>query len=130
MHIENAKPPRGKAGRNRQQAAPAVAAAEEDADGVAAQIRALGPEAEEFARRLLVANMFGMSADCAHEPCRRAGTCRGEDVACLDERRPELTRRVLRHVVMLLLTANVSSDAFYDYLDAIGEAEEDGEDTL
>ncbi len=93
--------------------------ADDEADRVVAELRALGPEAEDFARRLVVVNQFGMWQDCPHDACRRARTCRGEDIECLDERRPELTRRVLQYVVMLLCTAGVSSDAFYDYLDAV-----------
>ena len=36
-----------------------------------------------------------------------------------------LTRRILKHVVILLFTAEVSSDAFYDYLEAATEDADD-----
>ena len=101
---------------------------EDEADRLFASLRALGPEAEAFGQRLLVVNVFHMWADCPHEPCRRAGTCRGEDVACFDERRPELQRRILKHVVPLLCVAGVSSDAFYDYLDAVTAEFDAGDD--
>ena len=58
-----------------------------EADRFARNLQALGPDAVEFASRLLVANMMEMWADCRHDACRRAKTCRGEDVACFKERR-------------------------------------------
>ena len=132
MQIDKDKPPRAARKVRRKQPWPAVEVrhgGEDEADRLHAKLKALGPEAEAFGQRLIVANLFDMWADCPHEPCRRAGKCRGEDVACFDERRPELTRKVLAHVVPLLCIANVSSDEFYDYLDEVtADVDDDGDD--
>ncbi len=96
----------------------------EDAESerAAAWLRAQVPEVQDFARRLAIANSFAMWKDCPRDACRRVRLCRGDDVACFDERRGELTRLILQYVVMLLVTADISSEAFYDYLDAASEA--------
>ena len=54
---------------------------------LAAELKALGPEAEAFFRRLALVNEFGLWKDCGREPCRRARKCRGDDAECYDERR-------------------------------------------
>ena len=66
-----------------------------------------------------------MWEDCPHEACRRARTCRGDDMACFEERRGELKRKVLEEVVLLLCIAGVSSDEFYDYLDEVTDDADD-----
>ncbi len=101
----------------------------DEVDRFVGKLRALGPEAEEFGQRLMVANAFDLWADCPNESCRRAGKCRGEDIGCFDERRAELVRKILQHVVALLCIANVSSDEFYDYLDEVtADADDDGDE--
>ncbi len=128
MQIEKTKPPRTKAKVHRRRS-PALRTRDEDdaeARRLFSALRALGPEAEAFGLRLMVVNAFAMWADCPHQPCQRAGTCRGEEIACFEERRAELTQRILHHVVGLLCVAEVSAQAFYDYLDTIA-ADDDAE---
>ena len=129
MQIEKEKPSRAAKKGNRRQQPPVQAQSDEpyETDRLMAKLKTLGPEAEAFGQRLLLVNVFHMWADCPDNACRRAGTCRGEDIACFDARRPELTRRVLDHVVPLLCVAGVSSDAFYDYLDAVTADADDPE---
>ena len=119
---------RGKKNGRRPPVGQASVPDEDEVDRFVGKLRALGPEAEAFGQRLLVVNVFHMWADCQHGTCRRAGTCRGEDAACFDERRPELQRRILQHVVPLLCVADISSDAFYDYLDAVTDELDAGGD--
>ena len=101
--------------------------ARRESDDFGRRARELGPEAVEFMRRLAIVNEFGLWEDCAREACRRAGKCRGGDAECFDERRGELKRAILQHVVSLLCTANVSSDEFYDYLDEVTEEGDAGD---
>ena len=125
MQVEKVKQATRKGDPRQPRASQARPAHEDEAVRIARNIQAMGPDIVEFARRLLVANMMEMWADCPHDACRRAKTCRGEDVACFKERRAELTRRILKHVFLLLFTADVSSDAFYDYLDSVTEDADD-----
>jgi hypothetical protein len=127
MQIEKLRPsPAGAKGRGRR---PPVQAKPGEADGRVAELRALGPEAGEFALTLVVVNRFRMWAECPHQACRRARACRGDDMVCLEERSEELKRKILEEVVLLLCAARVSSDEFYDYLDEITEdAEQDSDE--
>ena len=70
-----------------------------------------------------------MWADCPHQACRRARACSGDDMVCVEERRGELKRKILEEVVLLLSTAGVSSNEFYDYLDEVtADADDDGDE--
>ena len=89
---------------------------QEEAGDLAAELKALEPEAGALVRRLALVDEFGLWKDCARERCRRAGKCRGEDAECYDEQRDALKQRVLECVIWLLCTADVRSDEFYDYL--------------
>jgi hypothetical protein len=110
-----------KAGRRLQPAEPARPEHDDEVGRLVSKLKALGPEAEEFARRLVVVNDFHLWKDCPRAACRRARKCRDDDVACFDERRAALKRQILQFVVMLLCTADISSDEFYDYLDEVTE---------
>lgn len=83
------------------------------------QLQALGPEAVEFFHRLAIVNEFCLWKECPRPDCRRAGQCSGDNAECFDERREELKRAILRCVVWLMCTANVSQDEFYDYLEEV-----------
>ncbi len=96
------------------------------AGDLASQLKALGPEAEEFFRILAIVNEFQMWKECPREACRRTRKCRGDNAECFDERRYELKRKILRYVVWMMCTAEVSSEEFYDYLDEA--TDEEGED--
>ena len=94
---------------------------------IAAELKALGPEAEDFFRKLALVNEFTLWKECSREACRRVGKCRGENAECFDEQRYQLKRSILRVAVWMMCTAEVSSEEFYDYLDEVTdeEAEDD-----
>ncbi len=103
--------------------------AEEEADRQIAELKALGPDAGELVLILSIANRFRMWADCPHQACRCARACSGDDMVCVEERRGELKRKILEEVVLLLSTAGVSSNEFYDYLDEFtADADDDGDE--
>lgn len=101
---------------------------QEDTSSFAEQVRALGPEGADMMRRLAIANEFRLWKDCARMACRRAGKCRGEDIACFDEQEDALKPAILRLVVWLMCTADISSDEFYDYLDEVTDDADDDDD--
>ena len=124
-----AKQTAAKRKRRRRSTAPAAMSgtAEDEAGHGVAALTALGPQAGEFVLRLVIVNRLHMWEDCPHEACRRARACRDDDMACFEERRGELKRKVIEEAVIMLCTAGVSSDEFYDYLDEVADdAEESG----
>lgn len=123
-----ANPMRGGKKRSRSQLPPVPARANSlrGAGDVAVELKALGPEAEDFYRRLAIVHEFELWKECSRETCRRAGKCRGDNAECFDEQRYDLKRKILRLVVWMMCTAEISSEEFYDYLDEVTDGE--GED--
>ena len=92
---------------------------------LAAQLAAIGPDAIDCFRKFVVVNALDMWKDCPIAACRRKRTCRGREMECFTDRNDELRRRAIAHAVYFLFTAGVSSDEFYDYLEAGDEEADD-----
>ena len=127
MQVDKESPARERRRGSRQSESNGKPGRRKDTGGLGERLRALGPEASEFVRRLSIANEFCMWKQCSRETCRRAERCRGEDVECFDEQRGELKRAILELVIWLMCTADISSNEFYDYLDEVTADADDDE---